>query len=322
MHESLRELGQQDIGLCSYNEPLRNHSWWRIGGPADLLVVPRTLPQVQNLMRELRRRALPFAVIGDGSNVLFDDAGVRGVVVKIGRDLSRYEISNGVITAEAGIFVPRLIRKVGLAGLGGLEHVIGIPGTLGGLVLMNGGSMRQNVGSRVEKVWAVNREGALMAFDQAECRFEYRRSALQGMEVVVVRVRLRGTPGDRRTICREMLRILRTRRHKFPLKQPNCGSVFLSDPALYNTMGPPGKIIEQCGFKGFRIGDAMIPHLHANFIVNLGGASSADVLAIIRQVRKTVLERTGFLLMCEARYLAPECRLMPAHEATIEMKQL
>jgi UDP-N-acetylmuramate dehydrogenase len=266
-------------------------------------------------MRELHRLSLPFVVIGDGSNLLFDDAGARGVVVKIGRHLSRVEIRDKWITTEAGIFVPRLMRQIGGAGLAGLEHAIGIPGTLGGLVLMNGGSMRQNVGSRVDKVWAVNREGSLVEFEHADCRFEYRRSALQGMGLAVVRVRLQGTPDNPRSIRKEMLRILRTRRQKFPLKLPNCGSVFLSDPALHAAVGAPGKIIEQCGFKGYRVGDAMIPQLHANFIVNLGSARSADVLSIIHRVRAVVQERTGFLLMCEVRYLSPDCRLMPAHEA-------
>jgi len=135
--------------------------------------------------------------------------------------------------------------------------------------------------------------------------------------MVVVRVRLQGSPGNPSYIRKEMLHILRTRRHKFPLKLPNCGSVFLSDPALYTIMGAPGKIIEQCGFKGYRVGGAMIPQLHANFIVNLGSASSSDVLSIIHQVRKVVRERTGFLLMCEVRYLSPDCRLMPAHEVEL-----
>jgi UDP-N-acetylmuramate dehydrogenase len=137
------------------------------------------------------------------------------------------------------------------------------------------------------------------------------------MDIVVVRVRLQGDSGNPRSIRKEMLHILQTRRQKFPLKLPNCGSVFLSDPALYATAGAPGKVIEQCGFKGYQIGDAMIPHRHANFIVNLGTARSADVLSIIRQVRQVVQERIGILLMCEVRYLAPDCRLMPAHEVDI-----
>jgi len=314
MYEQLRGLTRHDIGQYGFAVPLRDHSWWRIGGPADLLVEPHSIGQAQTLMRELHRLSLPFVVIGGGSNILFDDAGARGVVVKIGHHLSHVEMNGQWITAEAGVFVPRLIRQIGKAGLTGLEHAIGIPGTLGGLVLMNGGSMRQNVGNRVDKVWAVDREGALLELDHVDCRFEYRCSALQTMDVAVVRVRLRGDLGDPRSIRKAMLGILRTRRQKFPLKLPNCGSVFLSDPALHATLGAPGKIIEQCGLKGYRIGDAMISRLHANFIVNLGSARSADVLSIIHEVRKVARERTGYPLMCEVRYLSPDCRLMPAHE--------
>jgi UDP-N-acetylmuramate dehydrogenase len=211
--------------------------------------------------------------------------------------------------------VPCLIRSLGRAGLSGLEHAIGVPGTLGGLILMNGGSRRQGIGSHVERVWAVGYDGGLKEYDRDACRFAYRHSALQQAEVIVVQARLRLDKGDPKAIRREMLAIMKARRNKFPLRQPNCGSVFLSDPAMYETVGPPGKVIEDCGFKGFRIGDAMIPHLHANFIVNLGQARSADVLAIIRRVRKGVLERTGFELLCEVRYLSTKGQLLPAHKA-------
>jgi len=315
MHEALKELANLNLGQLHYNEPLRNHSSWRIGGHADLLVEPDSIQQIQILMVELDRRALPFVVIGDGSNILFDDAGVRGVVVKIGRNLSKWEIKDDAVTAEAGIFVPSLIRRIGNAGLCGFEHAIGIPGSLGGLVLMNGGSMRQNIGSRIENIWAVDRNGNLLNFDRSACHFAYRKSALQDMGVVVVKVRLKGDLGNRRIIRREMLGILRSRRQKFPLKLPNCGSVFLSDPKMYDSAGPPGVVIEQCNLKGFRIGDAKIPNLHANFIVNLGAAKSKDILNIIHHVRDTVQHRTGYTLMCEVRYLTPECRLIPAHQA-------
>jgi len=322
MRDTLQNLVKLDIGACSFDAPLSHHSWWQIGGPADLLVEPGSIEQVQTLMRELDRLALPYVVIGDASNLLFDDQGVRGVVIKIGRSLSQWAIQDQWVTAEAGAFVPRLVRRIGGAGLSGLEHAIGIPGTLGGLVLMNGGSMRQGVGSHVDRVWAVDREGVLKEYDHAACSFAYRHSALQMEKVVVVRVRLHCSQGDKKAIRREMLDILRSRRYKFPLKLPNCGSVFISDPAMYTIVGPPGKIIEDAGFKGYRVGDAMIPAIHANFIVNLGAASSEDVLAIIRTVRLTVFQRTGFWLQCEVRYVSPDCRVMPAHYAVTEDRQV
>lgn len=314
MHKALQELALLDIGHCRFDAPLREHSRWRIGGPADLLIEPCSIQQVQTLRRALRELSIPYVIIGDGSNLLFDDEGVRGVVVKIGRALSRFSISdNELIDAEAGVFVPKLVRCAAKFGLSGLEHAIGIPGTLGGLIVMNGGSMQKGIGSNVERVRAVNIEGELVEYDQEACKFAYRYSTLQEADLVIVDARLRCDVGDPRTIRREMLGILRSRRAKFPLKQPNCGSVFLSDPAMYKTVGPPGKVIEECGFKGYRVGDAMIPHMHANFIVNAGNATSSDVLQIIRMVRNTVNDRKGCLMMCEARYVTPKCRVVAAH---------
>jgi len=313
MHRALREVAQLDVGRIKFDAPLREHSRWRIGGSADLLVEPGSIQHVQTLRRALSNLSIPHVIIGDGSNLLFDDEGVHGVVVKIGRALSRFSVSDDLINAEAGVFVPKLVRFAAKYGLSGLEHAIGIPGTLGGLIVMNGGSMQKGIGSQVERVRAVNFEGELVEYDQEACKFAYRYSMLQDAELVIVDARLRCDVGDPHTIRREMLKILRSRRVKFPLKQPNCGSVFLSDPAMYETVGPPGKVIEECGFKGFRIGNAMIPHIHANFIVNLGDAKSSDVLHIIRTVRETVHSRTGHWLMCEARYVTTDSCIVQAH---------
>jgi UDP-N-acetylmuramate dehydrogenase len=315
MRKVLQSLALMDIGEVHFDVPLRNYSRWRIGGPADMLVEPGNIMQVQTLRRALSEFNIPHVVIGDGSNLLFDDEGVRGVVINIGRALSRFSISDEYVNAEAGIFVPKLVRSISKYGLCGLEHTIGIPGTLGGLILMNGGSLQKGIGSHVLQVKAVNREGELVEFSHDDCRFAYRYSALQELDLVIVEARLRCDSGDVRTIRSEMLSIMRTRRSKFPIKQPNCGSVFLSDPAMYATVGPPGKVIEDCGFKGFRIGDAIIPQMHANFIVNLGNAKSSDVLEIISKVQNIVNDRTGYSLKCEARFVTSSCRVIAAHEA-------
>lgn len=315
MHRALRELTLLDIGQCQFDIPLREHSRWRIGGPADLLVTPGSIRQVQTLRRALHKYNIPHVIIGDGSNLLFDDEGVTGVVVKIGRALSCFSFSDEFIDAEAGVFVPKLVRCASKYGLGGIEHTIGIPGTLGGLILMNGGSMQQGIGSHIERVRAVNIEGDLVEYSQDACRFAYRYSALQEARVVIVEARLRCNLNEPLSMRREMVGIMRSRRTKFPIRQPNCGSVFLSDPVMYETVGPPGKLIEECGLKGLRIGDAMIPHIHANFIVNLGNAKSSDVLQLIEMVRHSVHSRFGYLMSCEVRCVMPNCQVVPAHYA-------
>lgn len=285
------------------NEPLCNHCTWRIGGPADFLVEPASWQQVGTLLRYTRNNSIPAIVIGKGSNLLFDDAGLRGVVIKIGRKLSRITVSGTSVRAESGISAPRLARVTGLAGLSGLEHIVGIPGTLGGLVFMNGGSQRRAIGDAIVEVTTMDRQGNTQTLQHDECGFAYRRSGFQDEDCVITEATLELVPGQRDRIMADMLQILRERRKKFPLTLPNCGSVFKSVPKLYNTFGPPGKMIEGLGLKGFRIGGAMVDMKHANFIVNIGSAKAVDVLRVVRRIRELVREHLGVTVSCEAEYV-------------------
>jgi UDP-N-acetylmuramate dehydrogenase len=308
-------LNHLDVGAIRTDEPLSGHCSWRIGGPADLFVEPTDADQIARLMEFARDRHIPLLIIGEGSNLLFDDTGVRGIVLKIGRRLGRISIHDRTLVAEGGAWVPQLARRAAQAGLTGLEHIIGIPGTIGGLVMMNGGSHRQAIGDHVRRVWIIYRDGNERVLTREECRFDYRRSALQGTGAAVTRVELTCPVGEPREIRRRMREDLRERRHKFPRKLPNCGSVFLSSPAMHAQVGPPGKIIEEAGLKGMRIGGAEVSPLHANFIVNRGGASCRDVLALISHIRSVVRQRIDFDLCCEVRYVSPQGVLMPADQA-------
>ncbi len=211
--------------------------------------------------------------------------------------------------------MPGLARKAMLAGLAGLEHIIGIPGTIGGLVLMNGGSQRRGIGDNVSRVWVVNRDGELVELSRVDCNFSYRRSALQGTGAVVVKVELACDREKPAVIRRAMLKDLRERRSKFPRKEPNCGSVFLSTSEMHASVGPPGKIIEDAGLKGTRLGNAEVSRQHANFIVNLGGASSRDILGLVAHIRQVIAKRIHFELCCEVRYVSTTGKIMPAHLA-------
>ncbi len=314
-NEKLAALADLDIGDRVFNAPLSRYSSWQIGGPADLLVEPATRQQVATIVRYARQLDLPLVVIGQGTNLLFADEGLRGIVLKIGQPLSTCAISGQRIVAGAGLWVPQLARLSMRAGLTGLEHIIGIPGTLGGLVLMNGGSQRKGIGENVVRVTVVDRDGELVDLNREQCFFSYRHSALQDSGAVVVEVELDCPVGDLRQIRREMVADLRERRRKFPRKLPNCGSVFLSSAEMHATVGPPGRIIEEAGLKGVRIGQAEVSRQHANFIVNLGGATAADVLALIDRIRQTVRDMIGFDLRCEARYVTPTGGILPADQA-------
>ena len=303
-------------GPISRDEPLWRHCSWRIGGPADFLVEPLDEDHLKNIFQLANYHNIPVVVIGCGTNLLFDDAGVRGVVVKIGEKMSAISINGSRVRAGAGAWVPLLARAAGRAGLTGLEHTIGIPGTVGGLVAMNGGSLHKSVGENVRRLTIVDRQGRTYLFSHQDCRFSYRSSRIQKEGLIVTEVELECERGPKNTIHREMLKILRERGRKFPRKTPNCGSVFLSGPELYERFGPPGKIIEETGLKGLRIGDAQVSSRHANFIINRGRATSADVLELIRRVRQAVYDRIGARLECEVRYVSPAGKVMPAHLAT------
>lgn len=233
-------------------------SRWRIGGIADVVVEPRSVAELSALRAFIACEGLASVVIGDTSNLLFADEGLRAICIRIGARMSGLRIEGAQVTAESGLWVPHLARRLQQAGLTGAEHVCGIPGTLGGLICMNGGSQRKGIGSAVVKVIAVDEAGSAITLDHAQCRFGYRSSVFQDNGAVIASAELLFTiAADRAAIRREMLLILQERNRKFPRKQPNCGSVFKSNPAMYAEIGPPGAVIERLGFKGYRIGDAL-----------------------------------------------------------------
>ncbi|MGI6251915.1 MAG: UDP-N-acetylmuramate dehydrogenase [Aminivibrio sp.] len=313
------KLHQLSVGFLSPMEPLKNHCSWRIGGPADVLVQPSVPEEVLRLLRFVREEGVPMLTIGRGSNLLFSDGGFRGVVMKLGRHFSSLSFSGTKATAQSGIWVPAMARALAGAGLSGFEHAAGIPGSLGGLIVMNGGSLRRAVGENIRFVDAVSPAGELRRFQKDECGFSYRRSVFQDGQPkegwIILGASMNFDRSDRQTVRRGHLEVLRERRGKFPLKLPNCGSVFTNDPAVYELAGPPGKIVEDAGLKGLTVGGAQVSPLHANFIVNLGGASSEDVLELIGLIRRRVFERLGLWLACEVRYVDEKGLVAPASEA-------
>ena len=301
------------------NVPLSLITQWRAGGPAALLVEPRTTDEVAAVMRFARARPdLPFFIMGDSSNVLFDDRGFAGIVLRIGRRLAELRITATTAWAQAGIWVPTFARRVGGAGLAGVQHTIGIPGTLGGLIVMNGGSQRKGIGLNVNWVKCIDEDGEPFQLDRAACGFGYRSSVLQRLRAVVVEAEFFFECADPQALRREMIEIMASRQRRFPKNLPNCGSVFVSDPKMYDVVGPPGEAIEAAGLKGLRRGNAQVSPMHANFIVNLGRARAGDILWLIDEVRSRVHAQTGFWMDCEVRHVAPDGTVRMAHLAAAE----
>jgi len=300
---------------------LADYSRWRVGGRAAALIEPVSRRHVEACLAYLASRDLPNLVIGDGSNILFDDAGFDGVIVRVGPSMSKLMLDGGRVWAEAGIWVPRFVRLLGQRGLAGLEHAIGIPGTLGGLVIMNGGSRRLGVGRNIVRVGGCDLRGKPFERTGEECDFRYRGSTLQDDQLIVLDATFSFEQVERSPLRQDMISIMTERRNKFPKKLPNCGSVFLSDPAMYKIVGPPGAAIERAGLKGTARGGAQISPMHANFIVNNGNASSRDILGLIHLIRTTVHHQTGFWMDCEVRHVAPDGRVRPAHLPAAEAEE-
>lgn len=301
------------------NVALSDITRWRIGGVAKLVIQPNSVNGLSAILKLFHSRQIPKLVVGSTSNLLFSDEGLDIPLIQIGNALSKVEITGNRVVCESGIWVPGLARLLASKGLSGLEHICGIPGTLGGLIYMNGGSQRKGIGSHITRVNTIDDCGELKAYSNNECEFAYRTSAFQNKNETIVSCELELTPKAPKEIKQEVLAILRSRRLKFPNKLPNCGSVFVSDPAMYADYGPPGKVIEDAGLKGVRRGAATISELHANFIVNEGGATAKDVLELIYLARESVQANTGYALKAEAIYIEPNGILKSAHEKAAEI---
>lgn len=298
-----RDLECLGAGPVRVGAPLAAYATWRIGGPADVLIEPDGVESLGRVIRFLHAAQVRWFPIGGGSNLLFDDAGYRGVIVRLGPRMARFRIDGDMIAAEAGKALCWLARSAAAAGLAGLEHAVGIPGSLGGLVAMNGGSERQCIGDVLTEITVFTQQGERLILRPQECRFAHRRSRFLETREVVAHAVLRLPRADATAVRRRCLELLRIRRAKFPLDLPNCGSVFFCTAEIHERFGPPGRIVESVGAKGWRCGDAEVSPRHANFIVNRGAASAADVLALIRRVRLAIRERYGLWMPCEVRLL-------------------
>jgi UDP-N-acetylmuramate dehydrogenase len=296
-------------GELHLDVPLSRVSRWRAGGRADAIARPRGVDQLAALVRLCRDRGLPYLVVGATSNLLFADEGLRALCIQLRGDRGDITVRGDIVDVGAGVWGPRLTVAAMRAGLSGVEHLCGVPGSVGGLVYMNAGSQRKSIATALERVISVDERGEVVIRDAGQCAFATRHSIFHGTSEIIAAATLRLTQGRREAIRREMIGIMAARRAKFPLRFPNCGSVFVSNPAMYDQWGPPGAVIEQTGLKGFRIGGAMVSERHANFIINTGAATAADILSVMRHVRGAVHERTGYLLQPEVRFVEPSGRI-------------
>jgi UDP-N-acetylmuramate dehydrogenase len=298
------ELISKFPNVSKFDVSMKEYSQWKVGGRIAAVVSPTSKLEISALIKWCNSNELPYFIIGGTTNLLFCDKDIDAIAIHVGSQFSSYTVTNNQIIAEAGFWVPRLARAAMHAGLSGIEHICGIPGNLGGLVVMNGGSQRKNIDKNIKYVETIDNKGIVKRYSQPECSFGYRSSIFQEKDEVIVEVGLLfNEVAESKAIRRELLNILKSRRKKFPRKEPNCGSVFQSRGDIYDKYGPPGKIIEDCGLKGLKKGGAQISPEHANFIVNNGNAKASDIKQLISIVRDQVRKKYGIDLDSEPKYV-------------------
>ncbi len=282
-------------------EPMARHTTFRIGGPADLFAEPTSAAEVAAVIRACRQAACPLTVVGNGSNLLVRDGGIRGAVLHLGARFADCHVQGTTLTAQAGLLMSKLSREAAQASLAGLAFAEGIPGTVGGGAAMNAGAYGGEMAQVVTGVTAVDGEGNLLELTASELDYRYRHSALLARGLTAVAVRYALTPGDPAAIIEEMRDIGKRRKEKQPLQYPSAGSTFKRPKGHF-----AAQLIDEAGLKGLTIGGAQVSTLHAGFVINTGGATAADVLALMSEIQRRVKAQTGVLLEPEVRILGED----------------
>lgn len=290
-------LGAATGGRLRRDEPLARHTSLRIGGPADLLLLPDDVEALAAIVRIARRFDVPVTILGGGSNVLVGDRGVRGIVVKLGRGFRRIAYEGLVVRAGAAVQLGRLARETAARGLAGLEHAEGIPGTVGGAVRGNAGAYGGDIASVLDRVEGVDAAGAVRTLARDALEFAYRRAVLPPGFVVTTAV-FRLHPTEAAAVCARLEAARQRRTAAQPQGVPTAGSIFKNPPRDH-----AGRLIEAVGLKGVRIGRARISERHANWIINEGQARAADVQALMALAQRAVWERNGVWLEPEIRFV-------------------
>ena len=298
MDQWLEEIRAALPELVVYQqEPMKKHTTFRVGGSADLYVCPKKqeLPVILGLAK---KKGLAVTVIGNGSNLLVGDKGIRGLVIEVGAQMNAVEVQGNILRAQAGALLSQVAAKAAVAGLGGMEFAAGIPGSMGGAVTMNAGAYGGELCQVVRAVRVLEPDGRVEEVPAEDCRFRYRHSAFSEGGRLVLSARLELAWGEAEAIRTQMSELMARRREKQPLEYPSAGSVFKRPQGHY-----AAALIDQCGLKGLTIGGAQVSAKHAGFIVNIGMATCRDVLDLIGVVRDCVYRVTGVELEPEVKYL-------------------
>ncbi len=295
--DALAHILQSPSSRLRLAEPLSKHTHFGIGGEADAYFEVSTLAELVALARFHRQWRIPVAVIGRGSNLLVSDAGFNGIGIRLIGALAQLTVDGNTVSVGAGVSLPRLSKAMSRRGLSGVEFALGIPGSVGGALIMNAGAWGSSFGDIVTNVTVMHDTGELTELSHAQARFEYRHSGLTEY-FCVTGATLALEPGDAETITERMQAFYKQKVATQPFAEENAGCMFKNPPG-----DSAGRLIDACGLKGHRIGGAEVSTVHGNFILNSDNATAADVLNLVAHIQQQVKEKTGVSLQTEVKRL-------------------
>lgn len=283
------------------NEMMKNHTSFKIGGPADIMILPKTIDDIVFSVDYCKKHNIKHLIIGNGSNLLVSDRGIRGVVIKIADNFSDVTIEETKVKAQSGILLSRLAKLIMNESLEGFEFASGIPGTLGGAVAMNAGAYGGEMKDIITGASILDNDGRVIYLNKEDLKLGYRNSIIQEKNYTVLEVDMELNRGDFEKIKNITDDLTKRRTTKQPLHLPSAGSTFKRPEGYY-----AGKLIEDSGLKGVRIGDAQVSDIHCGFVVNLGNSTFEDVYNLIKLIQKVVMDKFGVELETEVKIIREE----------------
>ena len=284
-----------DKDSIKYNEPMKKHTTMKVGGLCDCMVEPSSIEEIQKVLEYVKENNIKYYIIGNGSNLLVKDEGVHALIIKIANKFSGFEVNGEYIKAYSGCSVPKLSQIAKENSLSGLEFACGIPGSVGGGIRMNAGAYGSEMVNVVEKVGFLDENGNLKEIDGKDTHFTYRHSMfVDNPQYVVVYAIYKLVKGNKEEISKIMEENMNSRKQKQPIEYPNFGSVFKRPEGYF-----VGKLVDDCGLKGYKIGGAQVSTKHSGFMINIGDATCKDVLDLIEYVKEKVYEKFNVKLQEE-----------------------
>ena len=280
------------------DEPMKNHTTFRIGGPAKYFLQPCTVTEVASLLKICREEGIPFSIIGNGSNLLVSDTGVSGAVIQIYKNMNEIVVADDNIKAQAGALLSQVAKAAVNASLSGLEFAAGIPGTVGGAVVMNAGAYGGEMKDVITQVTAISQEGEIITLQQKDLQMGYRTSIIKKKQYIVLETIFSLHQDDKEAIKAKVNELKSKRVSKQPLEYPSAGSTFKRPEGHF-----AGKLIMDAGLRGYTVGDAQVSEKHCGFVINKGNATAADVISLMQDVSNRVNEKYGIELEPEVQFL-------------------